>query len=530
MANIVLLPKLGLTMKKGKIVNWLKQEGDQVEQGEALLEIVTEKANVKVESPAAGVVHKILAGKGTQLPVNAPIAVIAEAGDDEARLQKTLQEAQANFEQIVSTVPQPQKAQQVATETVSMTTVKRSISPRAKKLAEKEGINLSLVEGTGPNGRITEKDVVAYIEDLAKDNETQIIPFEGMRQIIAQRMSESSRNAARVTIMQEVDVTILQMLRKRYNDAGAAKGLRLSFTDVLIKAVVKALREHRNMNARVYDDHMELVNAVNIGVAVDIEGGLVVPVIHNAHRLTLEQISAKVKDLAARARSGDLEAEELQGGTFTVSNLGVFGAEGFTPIINPPETAILGVGQMTEKPGLSEDNLLRKKFVTLSLSLDHRAVDGGPGARFLKRIKELLEDPFELFGMPKDPSIKHPLIGGAKDPRQIRNKYRKGMSLLSETNPDLVMGFSALTEGIFFEDGEISVMHKELIAVALAVYIKCEYCIAAHIYSALEQGATPEQVMEAASVAAFFGGGAAMAYVSTFVQDCIEAFSKEIND
>lgn len=528
MAITVILPKLGLTMKKGKIVDWLKQEEDSVNQGEYLLEIVTEKTNVKIESPGSGVVYRILAGKGMQVPVNAPVAVLAEAGDDEELLQKTAAGAQAALDEALAGIPgagrQSKEFPPAAPSAASAR--KLSVSPRAARLAEKEGVDLGLVEGTGPGGRIVEKDIVTYLEDLARDRETETIPMEGMRRVIAERMSESSRNAARVTVLQEVDVTVLQHLRRRINDSTGSEGVKISFTDMLIRIVAKALREHKTMNARVYGDRIELVNAVNIGVAVDIEGGLVVPVLHNAHRLSLENISWRVRDLAGRARTADLEPEELQGGTFTLSNLGMFGAEGFTPIINPPETAILGVGRIVEKPALAGDNLLRKSMVTLSLSFDHRAVDGGPAARFLERIKKLVEDPYQLFGLPgKKGSTPYRAVGGHHTPNQIYSRFKKGMSGLMDSAPDMVMGFSALTEGVFFDDGELSQLNKELIAVAVSVYMKCEYCITAHIYKALEAGATPAQVLEAAGVAVFFGGGAAMAYTATLVQECIEAFT-----
>lgn len=528
MAITVTLPKLGLTMKKGKIVDWLKQEGESVNQGEPLLEIVTEKTNVQIESPGTGVVHKILAGKGMQVPVNAPVGVLAEAGDEQDLLEKTVAEAQAALEQALGGMSGGGK-QSGATPAAAAPAAparKLSVSPRAAKLAEKEGVDLGLVEGTGPGGRIVEKDIVAYLEDLARDRVTETIPMEGMRKVIAERMSESSRNAARVTIMQEVDVTLLQHWRRKINESGGSGGVKISFTDMLIRILAKALREHRIMNARVYGDRIELVNAVNIGVAVDIEGGLVVPVLHNAHRLSLENIFWKVRDLAGRARSADLEPEELQGGTFTLSNLGMFGAEGFTPIINPPETAILGVGRIVDKPALGGDTLLRKSMVTLSLSFDHRAVDGGPAARFLERVKELVESPDQLFGRPGEKvTSPYQALGGHGSPQEIHQRFKKGMSGLMDSAPDMVMGFSALTEGIFFDDGEISQLNKELIAVAISVYMKCEYCITAHIYKALEAGATPEQILEAAGVAVFFGGGAAMAYTATLVQECIEAFT-----
>lgn len=527
MAVKVLMPKLGLTMKKGKIAKWLKQEGQEVSKGEALLEIMTEKVTNVMEAPASGILYKILAESGSTVPITVPIAVIAEAGDNESALNQMVEEARA--EMAACEVQETKKVVEVPKTEVQPIELfgKRKISPRAQRLAREKGVDINYVTGTGPDGRVVEQDVLNYFKESAKEQEAQIIPMEGMRGVIAERMSLSSRNVARVTIMQEVDVTNLKNLREKINAAFKAQGKdNVSYTDLLAAIVARTLKEHSLMNAHVSAEEIEVCGSVNLGIAVALDEGLVVPVIHQAHRMSLEQISSKIKSLAAKVRSGNLEPGDLQGGTFTITNLGMFGAEGFTPIINPPETAILGAGTMIEKPLLKNGNLEKRLTMTLSLSFDHRAVDGAPAAKFLQRIKELVEEPFALFGMKMDPgAVKALALGGHRNPQQIFDSFKKGMAGLMEESPDLVMGFSALTERTMFESDEISLMHKELIAVALSVYIKCEYCIVAHIHNALEAGATREQVLEAAGVAVEFGGGPAMAYTATLVQDCLEAFA-----
>ena len=527
MAVKVLMPKLGLTMKKGKVTSWLKQEGEAVTKGEELVEIMTEKVASKMEAPASGILYRVLAEKGSTVPIIVPIAVIAEEGDDETTLQQIVNEALAEI--ACSQVQETAKVAEVKKAEVKPIELggKRKISPRALRLAQDKGVDINLVAGSGPEGRVVEQDVLDYVEAVAKEQEPQIIPMEGMRGIIAERMSESCRNAARVTIMQEVDVTNLQDLREKLNISFVAQGKdKISYTDLLAAIVARALKENPLLNARVSAEEIELCGSVNLGIAVALDDGLVVPVMHQAHRLSLEQISVNIKSLAAKARSGELEPDELRGGTFTVSNLGMFGAEGFTPIINPPETAILGVGKMLEKPLLKDGLLERRLTMTLSLSFDHRAVDGSPAAQFLNRVKELMENPHPLFRM-EETNLRRPLVtGGGKDPKKILESFTDGMGRFSEEAPDIAMGFNSLMAPAFAE-GELSTREKELMAVALSVYIKCEYCIAAHVYKALQAGANAEEIFEAAGVAVAFGGGPAMAYTVTLVQDCVKAFSEE---
>ncbi|SHJ10531.1 2-oxo acid dehydrogenase subunit E2 [Desulfofundulus thermosubterraneus] len=527
MANIVLMPKLGLTMKKGRITGWLKNEGDRVEQGEPLLEVMTEKVNVRVESPFTGVLYKILCPAGSTLPVSVPVAVIADEGDDEASLEAAVSEALAALQEALAGGGKEEERKKEARPVKPFVVFagERKVSPRAARLARKEGVDIGLISGSGPGGRVVEEDVRNYLEQLKGGQSYQVLPIDGMRAVIAERMSASRKQAAHVTIMEEVDVTALRDVREQLNAQDSSGRIKFSYTDLLVKFTAEALTEFPMVNSRSSENEIFLPGSVNIGVAVALENGLVVPNIKNAHQLSLEQISTKVKDLATRARNNELDPEDVENGTFTISNLGMFGAEGFTPIINRPETAILGVGTIRTKPALVDGRLEKRYFMTLSLSFDHRIIDGSLAAEFLSRLKEMLEDPYPWFGL--QPQKNEDLLisaGGGKSPRQIRRAYKDGINRLMETAPDVVMGFSALTEGIFFDDGAVSRLNKELIAVALSVYIKCEYCITAHIYKAMELGATPEQILEAANVAVFFGGGAALAYTATLVQDCIEAF------
>lgn len=524
MASQVTMPKLGLTMKQGTVGKWYKNEGDPVQEGEPIVDITTDKITTKVEAPASGVLRKILVNKGSKVPVGALLGIIAEPDEDIAAL---LTEAEAPAEN--TKVSAKDDKVPVEVKGAKAEPGKRIIaSPVARRLAGEHGIDLSGVPGTGPEGRITKEDVEKVIEQIKNGGSYQVTPIEGIRAVIAERMSNSRKQAAHVTIMEEVDVTALRDVRGQLNARDTTGKKKITYTDLIVKFVCKALAEYPMVNTRSSEDEIELPGGINIGVAVALENGLVVPNIKNAQVLSLEQISTRIKDLAARARNNELDLEDLENGTFTISNLGMFGAEGFTPIINRPESAILGVGTIRTKPALVGGRLEKRELMTLSLSFDHRILDGSLATEFLSRVKEMMEDPYPWFEL--QPKSKGDIIidaGGHRTPQQIRSAYQQGINKLMETSPDIIMGFSALTEGIFFEDGAVSTLNKELIAVALSVYIKCEYCIAAHVHKAFKLGATAEQVLEAANVSVFFGGGAALAHVSTIVQDCIEAFGGE---
>ncbi|MEM3699900.1 MAG: dihydrolipoamide acetyltransferase family protein [Candidatus Bathyarchaeia archaeon] len=358
MVTKVVMPKLSLTMKEGTVGKWYKREGETVEKGEPIVEVISEKATYDLEAPASGVLRKIFVGEGVDAAVNAVLAVITVPGEP--------------FSEAEILQPVEEKEKPVLA------------SPAAKRLAREHGIDLSLVEGTGPEGRIVEEDVKRYIEktSLVQPRVKEIIPLTGFRKTSAERVSISFRTAPHSTIIMEVDASWAREAYEKFH---------VSYTAIIAAAVVKALQEHPILNSTLEGDRIKVFEDINVGVAVATEQGLVVPVIHNADRKSLKEIDVAIKDLTERARYGKLSKEEVSGGTFTITNLGMYGVEFFTPIINPPEAAILGMGRIREKPVLLDGKICAKPFIMLSLSYDHRIVDGAPAAEFLGKVKEKIE-------------------------------------------------------------------------------------------------------------------------------------------
>ncbi|RLI43157.1 2-oxo acid dehydrogenase subunit E2, partial [Candidatus Bathyarchaeota archaeon] len=342
-----------------------KKEGETVEKGEPVVEVLSDKVTYEVEAPASGILHKIMAEEGTDVPVAETLAIIT-APDEELPEVEAITEAP--IERVKERIP---------------------ASPAAKRVAKEHGVDLTQVKGTGPEGRIVEEDVRRFIEETkAKRKIRQVIPLAGIRKIAAERVSLSAKTAPHSTITMEVDMTNAKKLREK---------LQVSYTDVLVKAVAKALTEHSIINSTLEKDKIKIFEDVNVGVAVATEAGLVVPVIHNADKKSLKEVSSALKELVEKARKGKLAKEELSGGTFTITNLGMFGVDTFTPIINPPETAILGVGRIVEKPVVVNKEIIVKPIMQLSLSFDHRVVDGAPAAQFLQKIKEIIESSESLL-------------------------------------------------------------------------------------------------------------------------------------
>ncbi|HHW91217.1 MAG TPA: 2-oxo acid dehydrogenase subunit E2 [Firmicutes bacterium] len=391
MATEVLMPKLGLTMTEGTVVNWLKNEGDTVEKGEELVEILTEKITNVAEAPASGILKKILVGPGETAKVSEPIGIIAAPGE----------EIEAPAAPAERAVPAAETATQAAEPAKRI-----KASPAAKKLAEEHGIALADIEGTGPGGRITREDVLKAVESKeakpepaapvteAAKTEGKRVPLAGMRKVIAQRMAESARTAPHVTVDMEVDMSQATAFRKSLNAVATESiGGKVSFTDIIVKVVARALEDFPVINASLQEEEIVYHGEINVGVAVALEDGLIVPVIKNTNKLGIGAISQLVKELAEKARSGKLTPDEYKGGTFTVTNLGMFGVDSFTPIINPPESAILGVNRIQKKPVVVNDEIVIRPMMTLSLSFDHRLIDGSVAAQFLQRVKALLENP-----------------------------------------------------------------------------------------------------------------------------------------
>ncbi len=443
------------TMTKGKIGKWLVKEGDTVTEGQPLLEIETDKVVHEQESPADGVIAQILPEEGSDVPVNALLAIIAAPGEEVERVEvDTIPEPEESEvpEQTTTTTPtaptktQPQRTPQTAEHIKA--------SPAAKQLAEKLAIDLAQVKASGPGGRILETDIHRYIETrgptptestrlkasplarrLAKEfgldltsisgsgpdgrivrddvmqasTETpaqvfraepaapEVIELSGIRKIIAERMTMSVQTNASVTLHTEIDATTLVELRGLFNEELEKQEMSLTYTDLLIKIVAIALKEHRLLNATLTDERIHMLADINIGVAVALEDGLVVPVVRNADQIGLAAISEQVKTLAEKARNNQLTPGELQGGTFTLTNLGNFGVDAFTPIINPPECAILGVGRIVKKPVVHNDEIAIRSMLALSLTFDHRVVDGAPAAQFLQTVSQYIQNPYLML-------------------------------------------------------------------------------------------------------------------------------------
>ena len=432
MAKVVVMPKLGLTMTEGTVSSWLKKEGDAVKEGEPLFEVETDKLTNTIEASATGVLRRIIAGEGVTVPVLDKIAVIAAADEDISGLLAP-GAAPAAAAPAASAAPAAAAApERPAGERVVA-------SPRAKKLAREKGIDIALVTGTGPNGRVTEEDVenykaapaapaepavkasplaakvaadagidladvpnhgrvlaqdiLSYLENSrekgAAAEREETVAMNGMRKAIAKNMLNSHMTSPTVTFNLGVDMTAM----KDYREQLKGKDIKVSYTDLLVKFVAKALTEYPLLNCSVADNKIIYKHYVNMGVAVALDNGLVVPNVPDADKKSLTQIHDEVKDLAEKARSGGLPMEALKGGTFTITNLGMYGIESFSPIINQPEVAILGVTTMEDKVVVRNGEMVIRPIMNLSLTADHRVVDGSVAAEFLQRVKTLLENP-----------------------------------------------------------------------------------------------------------------------------------------
>jgi len=380
----ITMPRLSVAMKSGIIAKWYKKEGENVRQGEPLLEVETAKVVNEIEAPASGTLYKIMASEGSEVPVGELVAVITETGEE-----------QPSVEEIEKPAAPP------------MVEKEMKISPLARKLAEEYKIDLTKITGTGPDGQITKEDVLRAVEEakltaVVPSGElleiAEVVPLTPTRRTIAERLSQSYRDAVHVTITMDVDMTEIQNLRERLLSQVKEKAnTSLSYTDILVKAVALAIRKNPIINSTLEGNKVKIIKDINIGVAVAVEEGLVVPIVSNADKKSLLEISANLKDLGEKARQHTLSLDEVTGGTFTISNLGMFDVDTFSPIINPPQSSILGVGSVKDKPVAINGQVMIKPLVTLSLVFDHRILDGAPAAVFLKTIKEILENPLSCM-------------------------------------------------------------------------------------------------------------------------------------
>ncbi|MEC3465854.1 dihydrolipoamide acetyltransferase family protein [Bacillus thuringiensis] len=398
MAVEVVMPKLGMAMKEGIITNWNIKAGDNVAKGELIASINSEKIETEIEAPADGTVLDIAVSEDEGVP---PGTVICYFGKPNEKVE--MQESTHVVEEKTSNIEvQNVQNQEANGKEVSKQRIK--ISPVAKKIAKSENLDIKALVGTGPGGRITKADVLKVLEvrvnvpEISEREESKAIPVTGMRKAIANRMHASLQNSAQLTLTMKVDVTdlvalhkeIAEVVQKRYDN-------KLTITDFVSHAVVLALGEHKEMNSAYIDDAIHQFEHVHLGMAVALEKGLVVPAIRFANNLSLVELSKEIKNVAQKARAGSLSSDDMHGTTFTISNLGSFGIEYFTPVLNTPETGILGVGAIEHVPVFKGKKLRKGSMLPLSLTFDHRVLDGAPAAAFLRTIKHYLEEPITIL-------------------------------------------------------------------------------------------------------------------------------------
>ncbi|MFP3015975.1 MAG: pyruvate dehydrogenase complex dihydrolipoamide acetyltransferase [Wolbachia sp.] len=436
----ILMPALSPTMSKtgGKIVKWHKKEQDKVEVGDVIAEIETDKAIMEFESVDEGVLAKILVTEGTSgVPVNQLIALMLEEGEDESALGNYVSTSATNIEakkevetnpsvpsnssmssnsstssnfsvssnsSISSNSPMSSNSS-MSSQCVTLGSRKEEgtegiikISPLAKKIAQNEGVNVQQLKGTGPYGRIIKADVLEFLDSGIRTESPEkdtIVEVSNMRQVIAQRLTESKQNVPHFYLTVDCQVDKLISLKNEINSAD--ENNKVTINDLIIKAVAFSMKKFPDINSSWIDNKILKYSNADISIAVALEDGLITPIVKNADKKDILSISKEVKDLVSRARSGKLKPEEFQGGGFTISNLGMFGIKAFSAIINPPQSCIMAVGASKKQPIVMNEKIEIAEIMTVTLSVDHRAVDGALGAKFLNAFKRYIENPVAMF-------------------------------------------------------------------------------------------------------------------------------------
>jgi pyruvate dehydrogenase E2 component (dihydrolipoamide acetyltransferase) len=383
-----------MEMQDGTIVRWLKKEGDPVREGEPIVEVETAKIQTELESTATGILAHILAPEGAIVPIRAALAIIAAPGENVPRpaAVASAPSPPAPASQRDSSSPTARTGGAAApTAAPRQVGAAAQVVPAARRLAQQHGIDLSRIQGSGPRGRILIEDVERAIQAPARPP-AQVIAMEGIRRTIATRLLQSLQTMAQVTLTTEANVSEAETLRAGLSRQWPGQGL--SPLHLVIKAAARALKEHPRLNAIQGPEQVQLMDQVNIGIAVSLPEGLITPVIRDAGAKSLSELASVARELAAKTREGKARPEDVTGGTFTITNLGAYDIDAFTPIINPPQVAILGVGRVVEKPIVDQGAVTKGSMMFLSLTFDHRVVDGTPAAQFLQAVKQRLEDPW----------------------------------------------------------------------------------------------------------------------------------------
>jgi len=396
MAAELYIPKLGQTVEEVTLVRWRVKNGEKVEHGQEVLEVETDKAVFDVEATADGFIHLGPYQDGDLVPVLTVVALIGKEDEEFSTVEPSAQSEEAPK----STESQSKTEDKIAMPIRSDSGDKVFASPRSRQLAAANGVNLSEVEPTGGNGvRITEADVLRYLAKAADTTPVaERLPLRGVRAATAAHMAASARETARVTLFSEADATELVHLREGLKtNVSEAWGFTPGYNDLFAVICARLLRKYAYMNARLSRDAIEILKPINIGIAVDDERGLFVPVIHGTDEKDLQALGKELRRLVAAVRDSSINPDDLSGGTFTITNLGSYGVDGFTPVINLPEAAILGIGRISPKPVVREGKIAIRSMLTLSLAFDHRLVDGAPAAEFLQAVREAVEKPDIYF-------------------------------------------------------------------------------------------------------------------------------------
>lgn len=445
MAKEIFMPKLSSTMQVGTLLQWFKDEGDQVAVGDPLFEIMTDKINIEVEAYEEGILLKQYYQEDDEVPINHVVGYIGQAGEsvpDDPPGEAGSGTAQKEKEPSLAESIQVEPAMPIELTEKPEVDEKLRATPAARRIAREQGIALEKIEGTGPKGRIQQKDVEAFAPPsaptatplakkvaaseeidlqtvtgsgsrgkiLREDVETakhpaseavatgKRIKMEGIRKVVADRMHKSKTTAPHVTLTSDIDMSAIVEMRNQLLPSIEEKtGYRISYTEIILKASAVALERHTNINVSLEGNEIVFHEAINIGLAVAVENGLLVPVIKNADQKGLAAITADCKTLGKAARENNLKPDQMAGGTFTISNLGMYAIDAFTPVINQPESAILGIGRILEKPVGINGKIELRPMMAASLSFDHRVIDGAPAAAFLTELKKILEQPYELL-------------------------------------------------------------------------------------------------------------------------------------
>jgi len=407
MATAVILPKLDEAMLTGKIIKWLKKEGDWVEKGEGIVEIETEKVTFEVEAEESGILSKVMAGAGDEVPVGTIIAFILQPGEKAPEVPEPVITAKEEAKVEVPVTAVKGEAQ-VEVPEVPKEVQAIKASPVARKIAQEHNIDITTVKGTGPGGRIVREDVLRAVEEskvvaaqpvqeepgLAGE---QMAPLSSMRKVIARRMTESFQSP-HFYLTVEVNAQELGKTDKQMAPRIESKiGIRSTITDLIIKMAAKALEDNPSMNCAYVDGSVKLFKRIDIGLVTAVEGGLVVPVIRQANKKSLAEIAQARAELVQKARDGKLSMGEMRGSTFTISNLGMFGIDQFSAILQPPEAAILAVGRIADKAVVRDGQIVIRPMMTLTLSIDHRILDGVIGSQFLQSLKNYIENPADVL-------------------------------------------------------------------------------------------------------------------------------------